>query len=360
MHDTRHRHPGWLRHLMLALAVTALVVASPWPLEAQQRSVNLNFLGSNFFGSNLSANIPDLQTDGSRNSNLLDNNLSPDPLDTPLNTFKYKSGPVLAAAAEPQKQAAPPAAGGEGAGHEDLAATATNPIGNLIQVQLQNVFIPTSWESSGYANLFLFQPVIPIKLHNKIFPTLLTRITLPIVTTPNPNGPVTGTTGTGDMVILATVINNQPWGMIGVGPTFTFPTASDSRTGSEKWQAGPTLVLFVTKFHPWQIGALVYTQHSFAGTSARSTVSELFYQPILVRHFSKGWYAALPDVASTTDFRTGGNTINFLGLRVGKVTKIKKQPLNVSLQTWGTPVHDGAVGKFNIKLSVSFLFPVKK
>jgi len=359
MHDIRNRHLGSLRQLIVALAIAALAVASPWPLEAQQRSVNLSFLGSNFLGSNLSSDIPDQQSDGSQKSNLLDNNLSPDLLDTPLRDFKYKSGAVLAAA-EPQKQAPTPATGGEGAGHEDLAATATNPIGNLIQVQLQNVFIPSSWESSGYANLFLFQPVVPIKLHNKIFPTLLTRTTLPIVTTPNPDGPVTGTTGTGDMVILATAINNQPWGMIGVGPTFTFPTASDSRTGSEKWQAGPTLVLFVNKFHPWQFGALVYTQHSFAGTSARSTVSKLFYQPILVRHFSKGWYAALPDVASTTDFRTGGNMIAFTGLRVGKVVKIKKQPLNVFLQTWGSPVHDGAVGQFNIKLSVSFLFPVKK
>jgi len=311
------------------LALAALAAASPLPLAAQQRSLNLSFLGSDPL---------------------------PEALDTQPKAFRYASGSLLAANAQQTK----PEAGGKGAGHEDLAATATNPIGNLIQFQLQNVFIPTSWESSGYANLFVIQPVIPINLHNKIFPTLLTRTTLPIVTTPNPDGPISGTTGTGDMVILATAINNQPWGMIGVGPTFTFPTASDSRTGSEKWQAGPTLVVFVTKYHPWQFGALVYTQHSFAGTSARSTVSELFYQPILVRHFSKGWYAALPDVASTTDFRTGGNTINFLGLRVGKVTKVKKQPLNVFLQGWGTPVHDGAVGQFNIKLSVSFLFPVKK
>ncbi len=360
MHDTRPRHLGPLPQLMVALAVAGWAVASPWPVEAQQRSLNLSFMGSNLFGSNQPFEIQDQQTDESRKSNFLDNNLSPDPLDTPLNTFRYKSGPVLAAAAEPQKPAAKAEASGKGAGHEDLAAAATNPIANLIQFQIQNIFIPTSWESSGYANQFLIQPVIPINLHNKFFPTLLTRTTLPIVTTPNPDGPISGITGTGDMVILATAINNQPWGMIGVGPTFTFPTASDSRTGSEKWQAGPTLVLFVTKFHPWQFGALVYTQHSFAGTSARSTVSELFYQPILVRHFSKGWYAALPDVASTTDFRTGGNTINFTGLRVGKVVTIKKQPLNVFLQTWGTPVHDGSVGQFNIKLSVSFLFPVKK
>ena len=357
MHDTKHRHLGSLRQFMVALAVAALAMASPWPLEAQQRSLNLSFLGSNLLGSNLSSDIPNLQTEGSRKANLLDNNLSPDPLDMPLDKFKYKSGPVLAAAADPQKQAGTAAAGGKGAAeNSSLAAAATNPIANLIQFQLQNVFIPNSWDSSGYANQFIIQPVVPINLHNKIFPTLLTRTTLPIVTTSNPDGPLTGTTGSGDIILLAAAVNNQPWGMWGVGPTFTFPTASDARTGSEKWQAGPTAIVFVTKFHPWQFGVLTFTQHSFAGTSARSTVSKLFYQPILLRHFSKGWYAGLPDVQSTTNFRNGENTI-VTGLRVGRVTKIGKLPINVFLQSWYTPVHDGPVGKWNIKLSLTFLFP---
>jgi len=199
--------------------------------------------------------------------------------------------------------------------------------------------------------------VIPINLHNDVFPTLITRTTLPIVTTSNPDEPITGTTGSGDMVFLTAFVNNQKWGLWGVGPTFTFPTASDARTGSEKWQAGPTAVVFVTKFHPWQFGALAYTQHSFAGTSARPSVKKLFYQPIAVRHFDKGWYAGTTDITSTTDLNNGENTINFLGLRVGKVTKIGKLPINVFLQPWYTPVHDGAVGKWNIKLNLTFLFP---
>ncbi len=346
MYDTRHRHLGSLRHLMLALAVAALAAASPLRLEAQQRSLNLSFLGST-----LSSDIPDHQTEGSRNLSFSGGDPLPEALDTQPKEFRYASGSLVAANAQQTKPAAA-AAGGKGAtDHSSLAAAATNPISNLIQFQLQNIFVPTSWDASGYANQFFIQPVIPINLHNKIFPTLITRITLPIVTTPNPDGPISGTTGAGDMILLTAAVNNQPWGMIGVGPTFTFPTASDSRTGSEKWQAGPTLVVFVTKFKPWQIGALYYTQHSFAGTSARSSVSKMFYQPILIRQFSKGWYAGLPDLASTTDFRTGGNTINFTGLRVGKVTKVKKQPLNVFLQGWGTPVHDGAVGKFNLSLA---------
>ncbi len=330
MYYIRLRHLWSLRQLMVAFAIAALVVASPWPLEAQQDGLKFS----------LSSSDP-----------------STDPIDRQVKEFKYSNGPLLAAA-EPKTQAGTAAAGSKGkAGNDSLATAATNPLANLIQFQFQNIFIPNSWDSSGYANQFLIQPVVPISLPSKIFPTLITRTTLPIVTTANPDGPITGTTGSGDMVFLTAFVNNQKWGLLGVGPTFTFPTASDARTGSEKWQAGPTAVVFVTKFHPWQFGVLAYTPHSFAGTSKRSTVNKLFYQPIAIRHFDKGWYAGMTDLTSTTNFNNGENTINFLGLRVGKVTKIGKLPINVFLQPWYTPVHEGAVGKWNIKLNVTFLFP---
>ncbi len=327
MYYIRLRHLWSLRQLMVSLAVVALAVASPWSLEAQQDGLKFS---------------------------IHDNGPSNSLRDIQLKEYRYT--PI--AAAEPKTQSGTAPAGSKGtAEHDSLATTATNQIGNLIQFQLQNIFIPNSWDSSGYANQFLIQPVVPISLPSKIFPTLITRTTVPIVTTPNPDGPLTGTTGSGDIVFLTAFVNDQPWGMLGVGPTFTFPAASDARTGSEKWQVGPTAVVFFTKFKPWQFGALVYSQHSFAGTSKRSRVSKMFWQPILIRHFDKGWYAGLPDIASTTNLLEGETTLNFLGLRVGKVTKIGKMPVNLFLQPWYTPIHEGAVGKWNIKFNLTFLFP---
>ncbi len=139
MHDIILRHLGLLRRLMLALAVAALAVASPWPLEAQQRSLNLSFLGST-----LSSDIPDHQTEGSRNLSFSGSDPLPEALDTQPKAFRYARGSLLAANAQQTKPAAA-AAGGKSAGHDDsLAAAATNPISNLIQFQLQNVFVPSS------------------------------------------------------------------------------------------------------------------------------------------------------------------------------------------------------------------------
>ena len=82
----------------------------------------------------------------------------------------------------------------------DLANEATNPGAALIQLQLQNVFVPNSHNSSGYANTGIIQPVIPFKLPSGFyFQNLINRSTLPIVSTPNPNGPIASVTGLGDL-----------------------------------------------------------------------------------------------------------------------------------------------------------------
>ena len=49
-------------------------------------------------------------------------------------------------------------------GHSSLAAAATNPIGNLIQLQLQNQYNWDSYNADGYSNAAIIQPVVPVKL----------------------------------------------------------------------------------------------------------------------------------------------------------------------------------------------------
>jgi hypothetical protein len=51
--------------------------------------------------------------------------------------------------------------------HADLAKQATDPTAILTQLQLQNIFVPSSndadgLKANGYANTFIIQPVIPI------------------------------------------------------------------------------------------------------------------------------------------------------------------------------------------------------
>ncbi len=50
-----------------------------------------------------------------------------------------------------------PSEGGGGAG----AAAATDPPAILTQLQIQNVFTPSTYDASGYSNNLILQPVLP-------------------------------------------------------------------------------------------------------------------------------------------------------------------------------------------------------
>ena len=68
---------------------------------------------------------------------------------------------------------------------------------------------------------------------------------------------------------------------LGLGPQFTFPTATETVTGTGKWQAG--VVALAVAPRKWGIaGVLVTWQHSFAGDNSRGT------QNTLVRSRSAG------------------------------------------------------------------------
>ena len=87
--------------------------------------------------------------------------------------------------------------------HGNLAEAATNPIANLMQFQVQNAYKWKNHNSNGYANVTTLQTVIPVPLPWKEVPMLITRTTLPYVTTPNFDGPVDRKSGFGDTDFLA-------------------------------------------------------------------------------------------------------------------------------------------------------------
>ena len=76
------------------------------------------------------------------------------------------------------------------------------------------------------------------------FQNVLTRTTVPIVTTANPDGPTSDVTGVADTTLLINPARHVDisdrygitWGPI-LG--MQFPTATEKRTGSDKWSTGP-------------------------------------------------------------------------------------------------------------------------
>ncbi len=61
---------------------------------------------------------------------------------------------------------------------DGLAETATNPVGNLIQLQMQDAYNWSNYESDGYSNAAIIQPVIPVKLPWEAVPLMISRTTV--------------------------------------------------------------------------------------------------------------------------------------------------------------------------------------
>ena len=80
--------------------------------------------------------------------------------------------------------------------------------------------------------------------------------------------------------------------------------------------------------------------------------------PILIKHFSGGWYVSAPDLPQTYDFKTNEWSTN-IGAVVGRVFPWRKQ----HLQLFGGVYYnsednkDIIAGEWTMKFNVSFLLP---
>jgi hypothetical protein len=247
-------------------------------------------------------------------------------------------------------------------GHANLAAAATNPIANLVQFQMQNSYSPSNYNADGYSNVAVIQPVVPIALPWEEVPSLVTRTTLPYISTPELDGGIGRKKGFGDISTLGVFLPKlETKGvMVGVGYNLTIPTGGDNNfVGSGKWSLGPSLVYFNSQTPTWQWGIFSYSSFSFAtANSGRDSVSNVSLQPFIVKHFDKGWYVSSPDVPQVYDFMTDNWTLA-IGPRVGRVTKFGKQPVNLFGQvTWNPLDYDDQVAaKWTFKVNLTFLFP---
>jgi len=245
------------------------------------------------------------------------------------------------------------AAGGSGGAG---AGAANNPGVPLAQFQFQNVFVPESYEGTGYSNQFIVQPVIPIMRNpDSYFKYHIVRPTLPILSpVPDPDGPLGDSAGIGDLTALDLYFHTPQKGLVwGIGPAYVFPTSTNRQTGSGEWQLGPAFAIIDSRKKSWVYGFLIQ-----APISLESNAYSISVQPILTKLLKNQKYIAAGDLLLKFDDQDEGYNIP-LSLKFGKVFKAGKLPINVFLQPQYTPdgFHSGPTAKYGVKLSMSFMLP---
>jgi hypothetical protein len=239
---------------------------------------------------------------------------------------------------------------------EELAKETQNPVANLISVPFQNNFNFGIGPNDATQWVLNVQPVIPITL-NKDW-NLITRTIMPIINQPSFAPGIPSASGLGDinpsLFLSPANAGKLIWG---VGPTMTFPTASDSLLGNGKWSAGPSLVLLATPGH-WVFGALANNQWSFAGWG-KNNVNSMLIQPFLNYNFPHGWYfTSSPVITANWLAASNDRWVVPIGGGIGKLFRLGKLPINTQLTAYSNVVKPRQGGAdWQLRFQVQFLFP---
>jgi len=210
------------------------------------------------------------------------------------------------------------------------------------------------------------QPVIPIHAGDW---NLITRTIAPLIYVPNSIGGIAEIPagspnydstefGLGDINETVFLSPAAPGKIIwGIGPTLTLPTATDDALGSEKWSAGPSVVVLAMP-HPWVLGVLARNIWSFAGNDNRADVNQLLVQPFINYNMADGWYlTSSPVVTANWEASSDDRWTVPVGGGVGKIFKIGSQPINASVQSYYNVETPTFGPDWSMRLQIQFMFP---
>ncbi len=249
---------------------------------------------------------------------------------------------------------------GQEASTEELARAAQNPIADLISVPFQNNINFGIGPHDRTQYVLNIQPVIPFSWGGW---NVITRTIAPVISQPDVNESDGSTFGLGDINTTWFLSPAKPGKLLwGLGPILSFPTATDEALGSEKWGLGPSAVVLAMPGN-WVVGGLVSNVWSVAGDSDRADVNKMTFQYFVNYNFSDGWYlTSAPIITADWEADSDDRWLVPFGGGVGKITRIGKQPINVSLHGYYNAIHpdDTPYPDWTLRFQVQFLFPKGK
>lgn len=278
-----------------------------------------------------------------------------------MTTTPWRIGLALAAAvvtcpALAQDEAEGPPAPEAGNPDQELAKQLSNPVASLISVPLQeNLDFGMGPDGEGFRSTLNVQPVVPISLGENW--NLILRTILPIVYQDEVTGSRETQFGLGDTTQSFFFSPKKPTsgGIIwGAGPAFLYPTGTDAALGSEKWGAGPTIVVLRQAGHN-TVGLLANHIWSIAGDDARADISSTFVQPFF-SHTTPGATTYTLNTETTYDWLREQWTVP-INFTVTQLLKLGDQPLSVGGGVKYFAEKPAGGPDFGVRLVMTLLFP---
>jgi hypothetical protein len=281
----------------------------------------------------------------------------------------------------------------------EAARKTANPLGGdfiIFLTQWDNYFLDGDiTDETRNINTVAIQPVVPIPMNDLIGENwiMVNRPTFPVIMNadlpmlPNidlsgggppeipdtlppipPGGlPFDDESGFGDIVmfnLLGQSLPTERWGggdfVWGLGPTWTFPSASKDELGSGKFSVGPSAVgAFIGR--KFILGGLLQHWESYAsgGNGSGEPVSFSWLNLFYFWNLENGWQVGGTPVI-TADWEADDDqrwTVP-IGVGVYKTHFFGKMPIKMGVEMQYMPVRPDAYGQqFNIRLTFAPVFP---
>lgn len=244
-----------------------------------------------------------------------------------------------------------------------MAQEASNPFASSWALQLQQnnnwTEMPRGADSTRMQSSLQFQPLLNFRLTEK--QGLIVR---PIVTLVNSvphfdqSGKNERTAGFGDTV-LAFALPRSLFGgrlMVGAGPTFIFPTASEDLLSQHNWQVGPDAGAVLLGKH---FISYAFVQQWFKIGGDGADTNQLNGTFNFTYLFENGWTLGTQPTLSVDWKARGGERGTFgIGPQVGKMCKCGGLPTLLQVQAQYYPVRPDVFGpKWNIQLQATPTIP---
>jgi hypothetical protein len=237
---------------------------------------------------------------------------------------------------------------------DDLAKASQNPVADMTSFPLQFNFNSGGALQSRTSLLLNVQPVMPLPLDKTWL--LVARTVVPYVNVPLPDG--RRQSGIADIQEQMFFTQRAPSKVVwGLGPILSVPTATSDVVRTGQWALGPTGVALVTKGR-WVVGVLANQLWRIGGDNFGNPVNQFLVQPFINFNIPKGWsITSSPLITANWNARDDKWTVP-LGIGVGKVTLIGRQPVSLGMQYYHNVEHPDIAGANQMRFVFTPLFPI--
>jgi hypothetical protein len=141
-----------------------------------------------------------------------------------------------------------------------------------------------------------------------------------------------------------------------VGPVVSLPSTTIPTLGTEKWSAGPTVVV-LKQSGPWTVGALWNQVWSFSGNPDRDDVNQMFLQPFLSYQAARTVTLTLQSETTANWEVDDGRWTSPINVIVSKLSSFGTFPASYQFGAGGFAAHPATGPSWKVRGAIVVLLP---